>query len=258
MNIEKLIKFSRHLEQDEGSTKQAPFHHQEIPHCVRDDVRLGEKSERSQDCVSTKRSFFTFRMTWSGKWICLLSLNLVLGAATIVLLQSKSVHIPNNINERLSEIQSQLGTLQQSIKAPAEKIDLSSINQDFNHLTALIGELKPKDSEQLNQIVKESQSQLANKLDAMHTVITSLDQKQHPIKYLPVSALPFKIVSIDSIQQVSVASVEYDFKTIPLEKSDTLAGWAVLSVDFGQQKIELENTNKERVVVTMNEVEQDA
>jgi hypothetical protein len=191
----------------------------------------------------------------SAEWMLLLSLNLVLGI-TIVLLQYKNSHEPIQISARLNEIQSQIGTLQQAVKAPAEKIDLSAINQDFNRLTALIGELKSKDEGQLNQLVIESRTQLADKLDAMHTVINSLDQKHHPIKYLPVTALPFKVIGIDSIQEVSVASVAYDFKTIPLEKSDSLAGWAVLSVDFGKQKIELENANKERVVVALEGVEQ--
>jgi len=84
----------------------------------------------------------------------------------------------------------------------------------------------------------------------------ALNQKQHPITYLPASTLPFQVISIDSIQQVCVASVRYDYKTVPLEKSDALAGWTVLSLDFGKQKIELENANKERVVVTLEGVEQ--
>ena len=191
------------------------------------------------------------------QWLILLSLNLVLGI-TIILLLPKTSHEPTNINNHLDVIQSQLTGLQQAVKAPAEKIDINSINQDFNRLATLIGELKAKDEGQLNQLVVESRTQLSNKLDAMHTVINSLDKKQHPIKYLAVSALPFKIVSIDSIQQVSVASVAYDYKTIPLEKSDALAGWTVVAVDFGKQKIELENVNKERVVVALEGVESNA
>ena len=45
---------------------------------------------------------------------------------------------------------------------------------------------------------------------------------------------------------------------MPLEKSDSLAGWTVLSVDFGTQKIELENANKEHVIVALDGVESHA
>lgn len=188
----------------------------------------------------------------SVKWLILLSLNLTLGM-TIIFLQPKIGHEPTPIGDRLTEIQSQLNTLQQAVKAPAEKIDLSSINQDFNRIAALISGLKSKDEAKLNQLVVDSRNQLSNKIDVVHSAINALDQKQHPIKYLPITALPFKVISIDSIQQVSVASVAYDYKTIPLEKTDALAGWTVLNVDFGKQKIELENTNKEHVIVALKD-----
>lgn len=193
----------------------------------------------------------------SAEKVLLLSIGLVLGGSCMFL-KPQTGHESNHIGTRLNEIQSQLGALQEAVKAPAEKIDLSSINQDFNRLATLIGELKSKDEGQLNQLVVESRTQLANKLDAMHSVINSLDKKQHPVKYLPVTVLPFKVISIDSIQQVSVASVAYDFKTVPLEKSDTLAGWTVLSVDFGKQSIELENKNKEHVIVALEGVSEHA
>lgn len=155
------------------------------------------------------------------------------------------------IATRLNDIQAQLGNLQQATRKPDERVDLSAINQDFNKLAILIEQLKSKDDNTINQLITENRAELSHKLDALHEVINSLDKKQHPVKYLPVTALPFKVISIDSIQQVSVATVTYDFKTIPLEKSNKLAGWTVLQIDFGQQRIELENSNKERVVVTM-------
>lgn len=191
------------------------------------------------------------------QWLLLLSLNLTLGI-TAILMQPTTQHAPTQINERLSDIQSQLGSLQQAIKEPAEKLDINTISQDFKHLETLINDLKSKHEGQLNQLVVESQTQLSSKLDAMNSAIDSLDKKQHPIKYLPISALPFTVISIDSIQQVSVASVTYDYKTIPLENSDALAGWTVLSVDFGKQKIELENASKERVVIAMEGAKQHA
>ena len=116
----------------------------------------------------------------------------------------------------------------------------------------MIEQLKSKDDAQLNQLVHESRVDLSNKLNAIHQTIDSLDKKQHPIKYLPITALPFQVVSIDSIQQVSVASVAYDYKTIPLEKNDSLAGWTAMQIDFGKQRLEFENANKERVIVTLD------
>lgn len=185
------------------------------------------------------------------KWMILLSLNLAMVLAAILFPLTRN-HEPSHTLDQLNGIQTQLNHLEETLKTPSEKIDALSINQDFKHLETLIDELKTKDERELNQLVIDSRTQLQNKLDAMHTTINSLNTKQHPIKYLDINALPFHVISIDSIQHVSVASVEYDYRTIPLEKNDALAGWMVLIVDFSKQKIEFENSNKERVVVALD------
>ncbi|HAT2079976.1 hypothetical protein [Legionella pneumophila] len=183
--------------------------------------------------------------------IASLSLALIGGVVLIKCHYMGKTNDTEIITTRLNDIQAQLGNLQLTAGKPNEKVDLSAINQDFNKLATLIEQLKTKDDNTINQLITENRAELSQKLDALHEVINSLDKKQHPVKYLPITALPFKIISIDSIQQVSVATVTYDFKTIPLEKSDKLANWTVLQIDFGQQRIELENSSKERVVVTM-------
>lgn len=180
------------------------------------------------------------------RWMIWVSIHVLIGTG-ILLIVSKVNHEPSSLRNRLSEIQSQLNSLQDIMKAPAD----TTINHDVQQLEAMIQELQSKDDSQLNKLVVESRTQLENKLDAMHATIQSLEKKQHPIKYLGVNTLPFKIISIDSIQQVSVASVSYDYKTFPLEKSDVLAGWTVLSIDFSKQTIEFENGNKEHVLVAL-------
>lgn len=191
----------------------------------------------------------------SPKWIGLILLNIMLIAGGFYLLTQ---HTPNNITNisaldtRLNDIQSRVINLQNEVEKPSEKVDLTSINQDFNKLAALIEQLKSKDDATLNQLVNESRTDLSNKLNAIHQTIDSLDKTQHPVKYLPITALPFQVVSIDSIQQVSIASVTYDYKTIPLEKNDSLAGWLVIQIDFGKQRIEFENVSKARVIVTLD------
>lgn len=193
-------------------------------------------------------SFNYQAMKWSAGAITLLNIILVI---VIILTKNHPGEDTTNteiISTRLYDIQSQLINLQKEVRKPHETIDLSAINQDFDKLAALIEQLKSKD----NDFLIQNRTELTNKLDVIHEVITTLDKKQNPIKYLPISALPFKVSSIDSIQQVNVATVTYDFKTIPLEKGDTLINWTVVEIDFGKQRLELENKNKERVIVTLD------
>jgi vacuolar-type H+-ATPase subunit I/STV1 len=186
------------------------------------------------------------------KWLIIASLNFGL-AAGFWSIKGQSTIESDVIDLRLNEIKTQIQTLQTEVKKSHNPIELGTFNQDFNKLTALIEQLKSKDESGLNQLINENRTELNHKLDDIHQVINTLNKKQNPIKYLPVTALSFKIISIDSIQQVSVATVSYDYKTIPLEKSDSLAGWTVLSVDYGTQQLELENNKKERVKVTLKD-----
>ena len=187
-----------------------------------------------------------------GIAIASLGLMLVTGTILVKIYSTNIVQHTKIIGARLSDIQSQINTMQTENNKPYEKIDLSGINQDFNKLGSLIEELKFKGDSQLNQLMTENRNELTHKLDAIHEVMNSLDKKQNPVKYLPASALPFKVLSIDSIQQVNVATVTYNYKTFPLEKGDKLIGWTVLKVDFGKQSLELENVNKEHVLVTFD------
>ncbi|HAT1867309.1 hypothetical protein [Legionella pneumophila] len=198
--------------------------------------------------------------TTTLKYLLVASLGLTL-ACSIVGIKYYSTNKPTDsevIANRLDTIQAQLGALHQEVKKPAEAVNLTTINQDFNKLASLIEQLKSKDETTLNHLVSENRAELVQKLDSLHEIVTALDDKRHPIKYLPVTSLPFKVISIDSIQQISVATVAYNFKTIPLEKSDKLADWIVLSIDFGLQRMELENSNKEHVVVKMDVVQGDS
>lgn len=201
------------------------------------------------------RMNFKFLSKVSPKLFGLIVLNICLIAGGFYFLALPTSHTTTDvsvINTRLNDIQSRVISLQNEVEKPSEKVDLKEINQDFNKLAALIEQLKSKDDAKLNQLVNESRTDLNNKLNAIHQTIDSLDKKQEPIKYLPIKALPFQVVSIDNIQQVSVASVAYDYKTIPLEKNDSLAGWTVVQIDFGKQHLEFENANKDRVIVTID------
>lgn len=189
-----------------------------------------------------------------SKWLILAFFNLIVLGLFSVLTLPKGGFKASDIQAfatQLSNIHLQLIKLQQEAKKPAEKTDLRSIDQEFNKLSHLIEQLKSQESNKLSQLLSENRSELIRRFDAIQQAIHALDQKQHPIQYLPPTALPFKVLSIDSIQQISVASVAYDYKTVPLEKSDKLAGWTVLHIDFAKQRLELENANKERVVVTL-------
>jgi hypothetical protein len=192
------------------------------------------------------------------RWIGVITINLLALWIMVSLLTSHQAKPSQNmltpILTQLHQIKTQLNQLEQHL-SQAEKTDLTILNHEVEQLKYLIKEIKSYNGSELNQFMQENNNVLNTKLETIQIELNSLNQKQHPILFLPASALPFQLVSIDSIQQISVVNVLYNFKVIPLEKDDSLAAWTVVRVDFGKQSAEFVNSKKEHVVVTLEHEE---
>lgn len=136
--------------------------------------------------------------------------------------------------------------LQHAIEhAPAPTLDLSPIKAEVAKLAALIKQMQDNDVATFNTLIKNIKTELQGKFENIDEIIASIENKTHPVKILPASSLPFNVLSIDSLQSISVATVRYDYKTTALEAGDTLAGWQVKSVDFATQAMVFENAEGE-------------
>lgn len=183
------------------------------------------------------------------KWLSLLVLNVLL--ITFVCVKNQS---PANHNE-LNILGEQLTSIQTQLKQPVKQPDLSPITQNLNQLNNFVQQLKNKDDHQLGEIFTTEQGAIKKQLEGITDLLRHLDEKKQPVKMLSASQLPFKVLSIDSIQEIPVASLAYHYKTQALEKGDVLAGWTVFEIDFAKQIIELENVDKAHVLVRLNQHE---
>lgn len=184
-----------------------------------------------------------------AKWLSLLLLNGLLVVFVCVKNQA-----PLNNNE-LNALGERLTTIQTQLKLPAEQLDLSPITQNLKQLGEFVQQLQNKDDHQLGDLFTTEQIAIKKQLECITDLLRHLDDKKQPVKMLPVSQLPFKVLSIDSIQEVSIASVSFHYKTQALEKDDSLAGWKVFEIDFAKQSIEFENAEKSHVLVRLNQQE---
>ena len=153
-----------------------------------------------------------------------------------------TVIIPHQMIPKISDSDSALQAIQHAIEhAPTPNFDLSPIKEEVQQLGVLINQMR--DDRSVDALLENGHTQIQTKLDAMYQLIEALENAEHPVKYLPETALPFKILSIDSLQHISVATVFYNYKTAALEKGDSLAGWEVIAIDFATQSIEFENAD---------------
>lgn len=183
------------------------------------------------------------------KWVSLLTLNVLL----IVCVCVKKQQITNH-NE-LNTFSKQLASIQSQLKQPAVQPDLSPITQNLKQLNTFIQQLQNKDDHQLGEMFTTEQGVIKKQLEGITDLLRHLDEAKQPVRMLPASQLPFKVLSIDSIQEVPVASIAYHYKTQAIEKGDTLAGWMVFEINYAKQTIEFENTDKAHALVHLKQQE---
>ncbi|HAU1484762.1 TPA: hypothetical protein F8R85_16190, partial [Legionella pneumophila] len=169
-----------------------------------------------------------------AKWLSLLLLNGLL--VVFVCLKSQ----PSLEKNKFNTLDERLTIIQKQLNQPTEQPDLSLITQNLKQLGEFVQQLQNKDDHQLGEMFTTEQIAIKKQLEGITDLLRHLDEKKQPVKMFPVSQLPFKVLSIDSIQEVSVASISYHYKTQALEKGDSLAGWTVFEIDFAKQTIEFE------------------
>ena len=165
---------------------------------------------------------------------------LILVSSTMMLMIILNHQAPPQVTDSKFELQA----IQHAIEH-TPTLDLSPIKAEVAELAALIKQRQVSDASSFNTLVGNIKTEIQNKLDSIATTITALEEKEHPVKILPASSLPFKVLSIDSLQNISVATISYAYKTTALEVRDALAGWQVKYVDFATQNIVFENTKGE-------------
>lgn len=184
-----------------------------------------------------------------AKWLGLVALNLVVVVFVCV------KHPSSSSNNSLNGLEQKLTTIESQLSKPTQQPDLSPITDHIKQLRDFIQQMQNKDDHQLGELFSTEQAAIKSQLDGIQELLKHLDSQKQPVKMLPANALPFKVLSIDSIQEVSVASVVYDYKTKALEKGDSLAGWKVLDINFAKQTIEFENSDKAHVLIHLTQQE---
>lgn len=176
-----------------------------------------------------KKSFLPFP---EHRMLSYTLLGLTLGSgALIVAISATNMHEYNQSTRVMSQLQSKISTLQDSVNKPAPAVNLNPISQQIQQLSQQLDEVRIQNSSHMDQTLNQTETALTQRLDELQQMVRHLNEKQEPIKFLPPEILPFSVMSLDSIQHVPVATLAYDFKHVPLEKGDSLAGWRVIAID---------------------------
>ena len=156
------------------------------------------------------------------------------------------------LKRKLTEIEEKLARIQSKVSKPSEPtINLAPISSEINALGNKVSMASKESTDELKASFEDKNKVLQAQLKGLQDDIKALKKAQNTIKQLPVSALPFKVLSVDSIQQENVVSLYYHYKTIPIESGDELAGWKLVSASYGSQQAEFVNSDDEHVFIAL-------
>ena len=188
-------------------------------------------------------------------------ISMVLIAAVISMVKTKSAKpIPsakiNPLSVQLNSIARQVTQIRQELGNNQLQINLDSVNAELAKVSHQAEQLAAKSDDLITNEIKSSSKQLAAKLNKITNELHKLQQERKIVTYLKPANLPFKIISIDNIQQQNIVSVNYNHTDFPLEIGDYLTGWKLVKADFASQRAEFINHKNQHVVIDLNRIEQ--
>lgn len=178
----------------------------------------------------------------------------VVSLIVLLVLLSIPVKSKSLVLQHLNTIQQQMKVLEDTLQKPQSGLEADVISNKITQLSDHIAKIRALTAEEFQLGLHDTEYHLSTQLTAIHEDINHLRSKQNDFVILDTKNLPFQVISLDSIQEVAVASIAYDFKMIAMEKGDKLAGWTLKSINYGKQKLIFENSKKERILITAKEI----
>jgi hypothetical protein len=152
--------------------------------------------------------------------------------AHVISQQSIQENHTKAILAQINDIDSQLQALQSNPQNSSEfKDSFLKINTDLEGVQQSIFSMKDDMDSQMNELKK--------------AVNSNPNMKQ----YLDAKELPFKVISIDVMDQQPFASVNYNDHISPMTVGDALAGWVLDKADYATATAEFKNEKDQYVKV---------
>jgi len=142
--------------------------------------------------------------------------------------------------QALSEIKKQEAKIESEVAHKKTTVNLNPLVDQLNQLQNSLSQLSNEKAN--NKTLIESQNKKVEaSLATLMQEMGRLQKSLKPVVYLDSSKLPFRVLSIDQVQQQPLITVFYHQTYIPIQRGDTLSGWTLVKVDYGHQTVEFEN-----------------
>jgi seryl-tRNA synthetase len=161
----------------------------------------------------------------------------------------------NNFNESLEDISAKLANLETKLASGGAVVNLDSLRKEVQQIQKQSDQLVHRSNELIKKEIESSNQVLVEKLESISGELKKLQDEKKQTTFLKSRDLPFKVISVDNIQQHNIVTVSYDHTVFPMDVGDYLAEWKLISADFVQQKAEFSNKRDQHIVIDLNRIE---
>jgi len=158
----------------------------------------------------------------------------------------------NKMQNQLNDITAKLANIEASLSNKNAFVDIDSIKLTLASLITQINQISQSNDKTITSKITQSNDQLNTQLKTIKSVLVDIKKQNVHHTVISSSNLPFKLVSIDNIQENDIVTINYDSHMLPLEINDYLAGWKLIKASTVNQKAEFENKQKNYVKINLN------
>lgn len=151
----------------------------------------------------------------------------------------------------LADIQTKLAMIEQQLNQQNTASTLKPMTAQLGSLHQTLVNLQQKNRQQMNEQLAKDNAATTGQIQALRNELATLRQllQRNQVMVLKPEALPFRVTAIDMIQGQAVVTLQYDYKSFPIQKGDSIAGWQLNQVDYAQQKAEFIDSKQQHVLI---------
>lgn len=158
----------------------------------------------------------------------------------------------NPLADQLNDISAKLAHLEQGLSGNQAYMNIGQLKQSLAALQAQVSQVSQQSNHLLSEEIERSTKSLQQQLTTIKKSLSVMTIQRAHHKQLSANALPFKVVSIDNIQQADVVSVSYAHRILPLNMGEQLAGWTLLHANDADQHAQFQDQHGNQVMIQLN------
>ncbi len=177
-----------------------------------------------------------------GLFACICSFFILFVVVLVLLLRIPHPEIQPPLSKQQQQLSQQLNSIETHLNNLSTQINKSktvnpvtveALSQQLNAIQQGLTNLNQQNNfKNLQTTLENSQQAMVEKLQSLQKNLQQLKQRLSPQVYLPLSTLPFKVISIDIWNGEPEATIMIDGNATLMAKSDTYAGWTLTDISF--------------------------